>query len=197
MFCGTNGVISYDQWGSRCPTPRISTFPGRNANLPNGAYLIRLPLTSPPKTQTELDVHFCSSESEGGPRDVQMRPWSGTGPVGEKSPQHLLGNRKTQCKCNREFGLELNLQDLLHDYLCYIFTCEFKQNVSREDSTRRGCLSAFHTWFENSLHQTVSSQFTCNYFMNFVSNVPMPGVCAYVFWNSHGSAQCRAASPMQ
>ena len=33
-------------------------------------------------------------ESEEGPWDVQVRSWSRTGPMGAKSPQHLLANRK-------------------------------------------------------------------------------------------------------
>ena len=43
-----------------------------------------------------------------GQRDVQTHPWSRTGPVGTKSPQYVLANRKNDVYVTRNVVLNFN-----------------------------------------------------------------------------------------
>ena len=70
-------------------------------------------------------------ESEEGARDAQPRPWSGTGPMVTKSPQHLLAKRK-DIYIAGGFLLEFNFVTLTSP-LFFLTLLNFKWNVAWQD----------------------------------------------------------------
>ena len=154
MFFGANGIISCFLWGSRCRTPRNTPVPGRNANLPPVAYLLRLPpIPRPSQGQNKQNwiFIFCSNQKKV-PERCKCTPGQGRAQWARSLPctfqQILL--QEERCKCNREIRFGIEFRDIYISVTFRVFqTYLLPQEGPKIRPTKR-------TWYQPRRHVCIA-----------------------------------------